>query len=104
VVDITDEAVEYIKNDKKANAVAVQLFNYGGCVGDLWEPAVSPGEPSQKERYHLKHTKGIDVYIHKNIETEPEGIKIYLQPDPGSFNWLQVSGLIYNRYGGLDLY
>jgi hypothetical protein len=99
VVDITDEAVEYIKTDKNAGAVTVELYNYGGCVGNLLAPAVSPGVPFKKERYHLKQAKGIEVYVHKNVETEADGIKIYIDPDPYSFNWLQVSGLIYSTYG-----
>lgn len=101
MVDITDEAVEYIKNNKNASAIKVELYNYGGCVGSLWQPAVSPGEPSKKDRYHLKHAKGIDVYVKKNVETSADGIKIFIQPDPTSINWLQVSGLIYNTISDL---
>jgi len=73
------------------------LVNYGFSSGNYWEPTVSPGEPSNKSKYILEHVKDIDVYIYKEAESEPGGIKIYIQPDPYSFNWLQVSGLIYVR-------
>ena len=93
-VELTDDAMDYIFQ-KNTDSITVDLPNYGGWGGNFWEPAVSVGKPRSTARYDLVNANGIEVYMYKGAESEPDGIKIFAKFKPDEFLRLHVSGLVY---------
>ncbi|HBC92731.1 MAG TPA: hypothetical protein DCZ10_07445 [Pelotomaculum sp.] len=56
---------------------------------------MSAGKPLSAAKYDLVNANGFEVYMFKGAESEPDGIKIFLEIEPSEFNWLRVSGLVY---------
>jgi hypothetical protein len=93
-VEFTDDAKDYIQQ-KNANSITVTMMNLGGSDGNFWEPAVYVGKPYSTARYDLMNANGLEVYIFKGAESEPDGIKILAKCEPDDFYRLHVSGLVY---------
>lgn len=89
-VELTSDAMDYIRQ-KNVDAITVDMMSiyYGGFYN---EPVVPIGKPTSPEDYVLVEVSGIKVYIFKDAETEPEGIKI-----SAGDQRLYVTGLIYDR-------
>lgn len=95
-VEFTDDAMDYIRK-KNTGSITVDMMNLGGCSGNYYEPAVSIGRPRSVQRYDLVNANGLEVYIFKGAETEPDGMKISLKAEQDDFNMLNVSGLVYEK-------
>lgn len=95
-VKITDEARDYIRqNNTDSITVEIMMIHYYGVIN---EAIVILGKPGSPEKKDLVTVDGINVYIYKGAETEPEGIKISLKDNPDEPNRLHVTGLIYDRF------
>jgi hypothetical protein len=58
---------------------------------------VSAGKPRSTSKYDLVKANGIDVYMYKGAESEPDGIKIFTKFEPDEFLRLHISGLVYAK-------
>lgn len=58
---------------------------------------MSVGKPISTKKYDLVKSNEIDIYIYKDAESEPDGIKIFAGCIPDDFYRLHVSGLIYAK-------
>lgn len=93
-IELTDDAMDYIRK-KNTDSITVDMMSiyYGGQYN---EPVVPIGKPSLPQNYDLVDVNGIKVYIFKDAETEPDGIKILLEE---SNQRLHVTGLVYDKLG-----
>ena len=80
-IEITEKAKERIS--KKNNVVSINVIEFTGCTGVYVGAEASMAKPFQPENYNLFNVDGIDVYVCKNAEVDPEGIKISV-----SDNWM----------------
>ncbi len=97
-IEITDEAKARING--RSDSLTIAMIQFHGCTGTYLAPDVSLTKPFQPEDFELLKVDGFDVYLYKDAEIAPEGIKISV-----SKNWmiqnqvdaLKVSGLIYEQ-------
>lgn len=58
---------------------------------------MSAGKPLSTAKYDLMNANGLAVYMYKGAQSQPDGIKIFLNADPYEINWLRISGLVYAK-------
>jgi hypothetical protein len=97
-IEITEEAKAKING--RGDSLTIAMIQFHGCTGTYFAPDVSLTKPFEPENFDLLKVDGFDVYLYKDAEIAPEGIKIST-----SKNWmvqnqvdaLKVSGLIYEQ-------
>ena len=75
IVNITDEAKQFMA--KKGAAATVKMKLFGGWAGCTLQPTVELGRPVNRDKYLTYEDNGATLYVDKSIKASE--IKVYLR-------------------------
>jgi hypothetical protein len=97
-ISFSDEARDYIRG--RSGALTIDVIEFFGCCGIFYAPNASSVRPMDPEDYDSLSVDGIDVFVNKEVVTEPEGIRISIPGfwmTRGQVDNFLVHGLIYEQ-------
>lgn len=86
IVEVTPQAQEYLHDKHNASSVMVKMVMSGGWAGFSYKPAVTAGEPDNKDGFQRYEDNDFNVYVPNSFEAE----KLQISYRPGFFGGLSV--------------
>ena len=86
IVEITPQAQEYLRGKENAHSLMVKMVMSGGWAGFSYKPAVTAGEPENKEDFKRYDEGFFKVYVPNSFDAK----KLQISYRSGFFGGLSV--------------